>query len=217
MHKIKSQFIITLALLGFIFSSSSMIIPITGNSTANTVYSPLNVSLNDFTKNISNGVTKQLVGVYANNLFALPVRQQPLANFAFVSSEQEEATQFALATQYGSIGLVAHNTLAGKHFFDLAEGDQITLIYGDGHQVTYLITQIFQFQALSPASPYSNYSDLKNPTSIMSAKSVFNFIYKAKDRLVLQTCIAKGNIDSWGRLFVVAEPVSTLALSNNLN
>ena len=174
MHKIKYQFIIALALLGFMFSSASTIIPITGSSAAKTVNAPLSVSLNDFTKNISNGVSEQLVGIYSNDLFALPVLQQPYSNFAFVSTEQEETTQFALATQYGSIGLVAHNTLAGKHFFDLAEGAQITLIYGDGHEVAYQITRIFQFQALSPASPYSNYSDLENPTTIMSAKAVFD-------------------------------------------
>jgi hypothetical protein len=112
-----------------------------------------------------------------------------------------------MAAQYGSIGLVAHNNLAGSHFFDLSEGDQLTLIYGDGRQVLYQVIKIYQLQALSPTSPYSKFIDPAHPQDTMTTEDVFNFIYGVKDRLVLQTCIAKGKVDSWGRLFVIAEPV----------
>jgi hypothetical protein len=45
--------------------------------------------------------------------------------------------------------------------------------------------------------------------------TVFTKIYAVKDRLVLQTCIAKDGIDSWGRLFVIAEPVVDFSPSIN--
>jgi hypothetical protein len=137
------------------------------------------------------------------------VVQQPISDPAFVSTEVEKATQFSMAKQYGSVGLVAHNNLAGKHFFDLAKGDAITLVYGDGRQANYTICDIQHYQALTPSSPYSKYLNLDHPGDRLDVETVFNTVYGVKGRLVLQTCIANGKMDSWGRLFVIAEPAAT--------
>lgn len=197
-------------LSGFLLSSTTAFLPVTagaGNDSSSQL--PLD-SLDSFTAKLSNGKARQIVGAYAADIFALPVVQQPISNPAYVSTEAEKATQFSMAQQYGSIGLVAHNNLAGKHFFDLAAGDQLTLIYGDGTQVDYTICEIRHYQALSPSNPYSQYLNLDHPDGIrMDVDAVFKEVYAVKDRLVLQTCIANGKVDSWGRLFVIAAQTAT--------
>ncbi len=195
-------------------------IPISG--TANTTSTqPKNVSslpsLSSFIPTIKNGNDRQLVGVFVNRGFALRVVQQPSSNPGYVSSSPEVATQFALATQYGSIGLLAHNTAAGEYFDDLTDGQNITLIYGDGRLKYYRVTQIRRFQALSPTSPYSNFSDLTQPEKILSAETLFYQIYQNDGDLVLQTCIERDGAASWGRLFVIAQPVALPSPENLKN
>jgi len=168
------------------------------------------ISFAAFAKEVSNGNAEQLVGLYAETLFALPVVQQPESEPAFVSLEPEKATQFTPSAQYGSTGLIAHNNLAGAHFFDLGIGDQLTLVYGDGHEKGYTITQIERFQALTPASPYSQFAAADGTPGSLSAEDLFKMIYEVKGRLILQTCIARGGQASWGRLFVIAEPTRPL-------
>lgn len=196
-----------------LFGMSSPAIPVTGQpagqmANVNAV-NPIN-TLDEFTQSLVNGNSAQIVGVYVDGTFAYPIVQQPASNPGFVSTEDGKITQFASASRYGSIGLIAHNNLAGAGFSLLQVGDVITLVYGDGSARTYSVNQIRQFQALSPTNPYSTFIDLDNPNSILDVSTVFYDIYAANGRLVLQTCIAKDGIDSWGRLFVVAEPVETV-------
>ena len=209
MFKRSPILIVAFLCISMLCSCFSPSIPVTGqtNQGSTSETSSNHYSLSEFLPGIVNGNPGQVVGVYASDILALPVIQQPSGNPSFVSTMDETATQFSLADQYGSIGLVAHNTLAGKYFFSLKQGDELTLIYGDGSQQQFKISRIYQFQALSPSSPYSKFVDTENPDQTMSVETVFNLIYGIKDRLVLQTCIAKGNTDSWGRLFVVAEPM----------
>ncbi|MHC1740966.1 MAG: hypothetical protein AB9897_07635 [Anaerolineaceae bacterium] len=208
MLKLINSFLILAFAFSFNLYNHIVLIPVTGTVTTNDPSKTLPLpTVSEFSANITNGNSSQLVGVYVNDLFALPVISQPETNPAFVSLEKEKITQFSMATKYGSIGLVAHNTLAGKHFFDLEAGDSISLIYGDGHQVVYLVNKIYQLKALSPYSPYSKFVDPENPQQVLSVETVFTTFYSVKDRLVFQTCISKDNVDSWGRLFVVADPM----------
>jgi hypothetical protein len=204
--------------ISFVSFSFSPNIPVTGETNQGIApeISQTHYSLTEFLPTVVNGNSSQLVGVYAEDTFALSVIQQPNSNPAFVSVEKESTTQFSLAAQYGSIGLVAHNYLAGSYFFNLTPGDLLTLIYGDGTQHLYKINQIYQYQALNPSSPYSKYIDPENPGQIMSAEIVFEKIYGVSGRLILQTCIAKGNSDSWGRLFIIAEPVTDIQMSQTI-
>ena len=146
-----------------------------------------------------------LRGVSVANVLDLPVVQQPIDNPYYVSNRNGEATQFSMVSQYGNIGLLAHNTLSGKHFSKLALGQEVRLDYGNGRVKYFVIEQILRFQALQPESVSSTFRNLdRNET--LSASEMFNRVYVGGHRLVFQTCIeADGNV-SWGRLFVVAMP-----------
>lgn len=159
----------------------------------------------DFSQSVQNGEVDVLRGVYAENVLKLPVVQQPVERPYFVSNRNGEATQFRMASQYGNIGLLAHNTLSGRSFSKLALGQEVRLVYGDGSVKYFVIKQILRFQALDPESVSSSFRNLDR-NEILSAGEMFNRVYVGEQRLVFQTCIeANGNV-SWGRLFVVATP-----------
>ena len=63
----------------------------------------------DFAQPVVNGDVNTLSGVYVPNVLALPVVQQPSGNAGYVSNKDDQATQFAMAAQFGSVGLLAHN------------------------------------------------------------------------------------------------------------
>jgi hypothetical protein len=96
----------------------------------------------DFSKSVQNGDAKALRGVYVEDVLALPIIQQPSGNPAFVSNNDGEITQFGMASQYGNLGLLAHNHLSGESFSDLLIGQQVRLVYGDGKIETFVITEI---------------------------------------------------------------------------
>ena len=148
----------------------------------------------------------QVVGVYVGGLFALPVVLQPAERPDYVSTAPDVITQFSMAARYRTVGLLAHNNLAGAQFSKLHPMQLIHLIYGDGSIQTYIITAIHRYQALYPESPVSNFVDLDHPDQQISALSLFNRTYAMNDRLVFQTCIAKNGEDAWGRLFIIAIP-----------
>jgi hypothetical protein len=124
-----------------------------------------------------------------------------------VSSQAGIATQFRLAAQYGSLGLLAHNYLAGGLFSALSMGQEVDVIYGDSSIRRYAVSLVRHFQALRPLDPASNFVDLDAPgTAQVSNADVFRQIYVG-DRVVFQTCINAHGNSSWGRLFVVAVPI----------
>jgi len=143
----------------------------------------------------------------ANSLFSFTISPQPAGNPAFVSSEPGVVTDFSLARTYGTIGLLAHNTLAGASFSRLKTGQSLQLIAQDGSVTAYRIISIEKYRALTPSSPKSDFSPLDSPGNRMTATELFNHIYatgKGK-RLVLQTCLEANGNPSWGRLFIIAE------------
>jgi hypothetical protein len=159
----------------------------------------------DFYNPIQNGEADILRGVYVSNVLALPIVQQPEDNPYYVSSHDGEVTQFATASQYGSIGLLAHNNLSGKSFSKLAVGQEVELVYGDGRIEMFVITEVLHFQALQPQSQQSLFLNL-DKSETLSANEMFNRVYTGSRHLAFQTCIkANGNM-SWGRLFVLATP-----------
>lgn len=163
-------------------------------------------TLSEFASGLKSSAENQVVGIYARDLFALPVVQQPAGYPGFVSNQPDQLTQFALASDYGSTGMLAHNTLAGAQFSKLEIGYYLTVIYGDGQMAYYEIKAVEKYQALQPSSPYSNFKDLANPDTTITAEDLFYHVYESSDRLVLQTCIESNGNDSWGRLFIIAEP-----------
>lgn len=143
--------------------------------------------------------------VHIENVLDLPVVQQPVDEPYYVSDRDGEVTEFSMVEKYGSIGLLAHNTLSGKHFSQIAVGQEIHLIYENGKVDEFVVTEVLHFQALEPENISSSFRNL-HKNEILTAGEMFNRAYVGGNRLVFQTCIeAQGNV-SWGRLFVVALP-----------
>jgi hypothetical protein len=159
----------------------------------------------DFSRSVQNGDANVLRGVYVRDVLALPVVQQPLDRPYYVSNREGEATQFGMASQYGNIGLLAHNTLSGKVFSKLYTGQQVRLVYGDGRVEEFVVANILRLQASMPESVSSSFYNLdRNET--LSAGEMFNRAYVGKRRLIFQTCIEANGNTSWGRLFIIALP-----------
>jgi hypothetical protein len=165
--------------------------------------------LAQFIESVSARETELVTGVYIPDKFSVAVVQQPGGNSGFVSTKDETVTQFAPANVYGTIGLLAHNYLSGKLFFDLREGDEVIIVFGNGSQEHYRINLIERYQALSPTSVYSDFINLSDPNRVkITANQVFQRVYTKENRVVLQTCIEANGNSSWGRLFVIAEKIN---------
>ena len=146
-----------------------------------------------------------LRGVYVADVLALSVVQQPVGFPFHVSNQEGETTQFGMASQYGNIGLLAHNTLSGRSFARLSIGQLVRLVYGDGKVENFVVTEIMRFRASNPESVTSSFRNLdRNET--LSASEMFNRVYAGERHLVFQTCIEASGDPSWGRLFIVALP-----------
>jgi hypothetical protein len=158
-----------------------------------------------FIEQVKNGSADQITGIYIKNILSFPVIQQPGDQPAFVSQDADVITQFLQASAYGSTGFLAHNSLAGRLFPEITSGDVIFVIFGDGHYIQYQVSQIRRFQALQATNPYSSFVDLSSGQTL-SVQEIFNETYGVRGQVVLQTCIARQGIDSWGRLFIIALP-----------
>ena len=136
---------------------------------------------------------------------AFPIVQQPRGNMIFVSPLQNYITEYQAAATFGSIGLLAHNYLAGQYFFQVVHGQEITLTYSDLGSEKFIVTEIKQYQALTPESPSSDFIDLATGERL-TASQVFRRTYGDQEgRLILQTCISANENPSWGRIFIIAE------------
>jgi hypothetical protein len=193
---------------GFTISPAIVQIPISGKSALDgqsvktESSSPLLIS---FVESVADG-NPNIRGVYIPDVLALKVIQQPSNQPAFVSIDPDTATQFQMASSYGAVGLLAHNYLAGAYFDDTRVGDKISVVHGDGQIEEYQINSILRFQALQPSNVRSGFLETSSQKQY-TAEELFKIVYGGKPHLTLQTCIAKGTVNSWGRLFVIAEPV----------
>ncbi|HUE99238.1 MAG TPA: hypothetical protein VMN99_08275 [Anaerolineales bacterium] len=159
----------------------------------------------DFSKTVQNSQADVLRGVYVPEVLALPIIQQPAQNAGYVSSSDGEITQFGMASQFGNVGLLAHNHLSGESFSQLTVGQEVRLVYGNGKVEYFVITEVLRYQALHPTSPYSSFRNL-NSDETLTAEQMFKRVYFGDRHVTFQTCIeANGNL-SWGRLFVIAVP-----------
>lgn len=159
----------------------------------------------NFVEIVRNGQKGVLRGVYVPGVLALPVVQQPVGNPGYVSQKNDEITQFNMAAEAGIVGLLAHNFLSGAIFANLAPGQEVRLIYGDGAVEYFVVDQILQYQALQPYSPNSEFRDLETNVTI-TAEKLFRKVYRGERHVTFQTCIDADGNSSWGRLFIVAKP-----------
>jgi hypothetical protein len=160
--------------------------------------------LDDFVAAVPMTGLHTVAGVFVSDSFAMPVRQQPAGKPGYVASTDNILTQFGLASQHGTIGLLAHNYLAGARFFNFSSGQSVYIVFGDGTVQEFEVTEIRRFQAKQPNSAFSDFLDLDQANVELSVESLFYQIYQAEDQVVFQTCIEKDGISTWGRLFVIA-------------
>jgi len=166
-------------------------------------------ALEEFAATVRTGEAGTVTGVWVPGTLSLPVMQQPAGDPGFVSPEAGVLTQFSLASSLGTTGLLAHNDLAGVHFFALSPGQQVFIVYGDGGIKEYRVAATRRFKAGQPNSPFSNFQDLDQDQVELSAEALFYQVYQAGDHVVFQTCIEENGISTWGRLFVIATPAGT--------
>lgn len=159
----------------------------------------------DFSKSVQNGDAAALRGVYVADVLALPIVQQPAGNPGFVSSTDNAITQFGMASQYGNIGLLAHNNLSGKSFSQIMVGQEVRLVYGNGKMEVFIVAEVLSYQALQPTSPYSSFRN-QNKDETFTAEQMFKRVYSGDRHVTFQTCIESRGNSSWGRLFVIAVP-----------
>ena len=187
-------------------------------ATTSQLYYPATASLpalDSFINSVMNGKATQVVGVYVPGTLALPTVQQPATQPNFVSREPETTTQFLAASRFQTIGFLAHNYLAGTHFFDLKMFQTVIVIYGNGKLGYYQIVDIQKYQALTPNSPHSDFVDLNGPVNNhLTAGDLFDRVYAKGDRVIFQTCILNNGEPSWGRMFIIATP---MRLDTNLS
>src|SRR6185369_12262539 len=145
--------------------------------TAKAISSPPTLpAFTDFVSQVKNGQRDVLRGVYVANILALPIVQQPTGQTMYVSNNMGEITQFNLATTVGNVGLLAHNNLAGSFFQQLAVGQEVHLIYGDGRIQNFMISQIQRYQALQPENPFSSFRNIDKEETLTSGQ-MFNRAY----------------------------------------
>ncbi len=159
----------------------------------------------EFSESVQNGNANILRGVYVPETFALPIVQQPSNSAGYVSSKDGELTQFHMVSNYGNVGLLAHNHLSGNLFSDITVGQEVRLVYGDGSVEYFVVTEVLRYQALQPNSPWSNFRDIDTDAKL-SAEQMFKRVYFGDRHVTFQTCIEQNGELSWGRLFVIAVP-----------
>ncbi len=205
-HRIVLTFVLLLLVSAtFIPYHSVSADPLTTTPTLPDLYS--------FAQTVSNGDSAIPRGVYAQGVFAFPIVQQPSGNAGYVSIQLNVVTQFRMASDYGTIGLLAHNNLSGQYFSLLAPGEHIQLVYGDGKIEYFKVTNIYSYQATSPNSMNSDFIDL-NTGEYLTALDLFHKVYTGPRHITFQTCIESNGNASWGRLFVIAEPEPLYIPSN---
>lgn len=163
----------------------------------------------DFIQSVTNGQAGTVTGLFAPGEYAIPVVQQPGGNPDYISDRNGTVTQYQRPSQYGVTALLAHNTLSGQLFFHLKASQELDLVYGDGRVARFSITSVQSYQALTPDSTSSDFIDLNGPNqSQLTHTQLFDRVYTTTGQLVLQTCIAANGNPTWGRLFVIATPLT---------
>ena len=167
-------------------------------------------SLTDFARSVQNDQPDQVTGIFVQGVLAFPVIQQPKSNPGYVSDLPDTVTQFRMASQHHTIGLLAHDYLAGSTFTNILPGTEIFLVFGKGKMRHYQVYEVQQYQALSPSDPYSKFVNLSDQRSFSADQLFYHTYGLGHDLLVLQTCISTPSTPSWGRIFIIARPVETL-------
>ena len=163
-------------------------------------------SLDDFISRVKDGQPGNVDGLYIQGITALRIVQQPKGNPGYVDPRTGTVTQFQSANDYGAVGLLAHNFLAGSDFFRIKAGQDMILVYGDGSVHHYQVATIADYQRLTPTDLQSDFVELASSQQ-MTVDQVFGKFYRNPHHLVLQTCILNNGNPDWGVRFIDGSPV----------
>lgn len=158
-------------------------------------------SLEEFISQVVDGQASDVNGLYVQGITALKIVQQPKGNLGYVDPRTGTVTQFQSANDYGAVGLLAHNFLAGRVFFLIKPGQDMILVYGDGSIHHYQASNIADYQRLDPTNLKSDFVELASSQQ-MTVDQVFGKFYRNAHHLVLQTCILNGGNPDWGVRFI---------------
>ncbi len=186
-------------------STYQVFLPLLTNGNSNSSSSEPEISfpsLTQFADTIKNG-GNQIAGLYVEKLLAKPVIQQPQGNYEYISNDPNVITQFMLTTPE-VFGLLAHNHLAGKLFFEISKGSGVFLIDGNGKTMKYQVVEVNSYQAIKVDGGL-RYQDLTTGEEIDTVQ-LFAKFYMGEAHLTLQTCISRDGDPAWGRLFIYAVP-----------
>jgi hypothetical protein len=162
-------------------------------------------ALEEFSRQVRDGRRNQVRGFYVYGVMALRVVPQPQGDPGYISVEDGTATLFQSAAEFGVTGLLAHNYLSGKEFFRLKMGQELSVVYSDGHIQHYHVSRIEDFQRLSINDLHSNFMELKSGLE-KTTDQVFADFYQGEPHLTLQTCIERNGEWSWGIRLIKGEP-----------
>lgn len=163
--------------------------------------------LGELIASVTNGNPAQVVGGYIPAVLAARVIQQPVDQPGWVSPEAGTLTEYHPASQLGNLGLLAPTETAQALFDQMAAGQNLTIIQGDGSLREYQISVIMTFQALDPANPNSDYLIL--PVGVrIPYDELLNCVYGGSDHVVFETTIHQPDVPNWGKLFVAAFPAA---------
>jgi len=131
-----------------------------------------------------------VISVSSPGLFDLAVVQQsdPLS----VTQQGGAVSQFALSAQYNNLGFLAHNYLAGAHFYELTIGDLLIVTYTDKSKEYYKVGTIQVF-GRSADWRWFTLGEI-----VYSDTEYFDMVYTGK-HVTLQTCYG-----DWGVLVIRA-------------
>jgi hypothetical protein len=206
---LKNKFAYVLLATVLVLLSSFFAVPAISPAQAKN-HSPLVLpDFEQFKLSVYDGQPGIVRGVYVPEILAAKVLQQPANRPDYVSPVNGVVTEFANSKSYGNIGLLAHNYLAGTNFSKITLGEEIRIIYGDGKVEYFIVKEILRYQALDPNSPTSDFIDLDTGDR-ETASSVFSRVYTGWRHVTLQTCIYADRNMSWGRLFVIAVPITQM-------
>lgn len=166
-------------------------------------------NLYEFIAQVMNHDQESVRGVYVPGTFALPVVQQPEDDYSFVSQLDEMVTQFGRAALFDVVGLLAHNYLSGKQFYQLVIGQPVIIVMGDGTTRHFTISEINGFQRIRKPARLDEFIDVITGKKYSSLQ-VFNRFYRGYHHLTFQTCLEKDGDQDWGLYFVVAQPAETV-------
>ncbi len=164
--------------------------------------------LDTFIRQVSDGQAGVVKGLFVDGVMAIRIVQQPPGNSAYISTDDQTATQFQSASPYNVVGLLAHNFLSGRDFFRLKVGQGLVLVYGDGTTRHYRVSEIGDYQRLTLSDLRSDFLELSTNQKL-STDQVFARYYQKPNRLTLQTCIEHNGVWDWGVRFITADLVST--------